>query len=292
MTASETQTWKTRNRQISLTVSEKAISPAQSLIFEHGPCNLSPLPHTNPLGPADKTIRLVEERVTTALITEGDVDWDPRLKDQLAAFAAASASMTNFIPNSELSLSSSPNSSFAPASADAITSPYGNDWDLTWFGSCGVSGEHFHPYADPTVPPRDKEHQLVNFKFGHEPFPSSARRDTQRLVSNVRKGVCTQAYAISLRGAERFSEVANGTDQMIDAYIGSKCGDGTLKCVAPWPQIFDDAKSTSSMNLPEGEKVGEPTGAKGDSVLEYSIRVNADRIRKGKGMEEWIRNWG
>ncbi len=79
---------------------------------------------------------------------------------------------------------------------------------------------------------------------------------------------------------------------MIDTYIGTKCGDGTLNCVAPWPQIFDDAKNTSSMNLPEGEKVGEPTGAKGDSVLEYSIRVNADRIRKGKGMEEWIRNWG
>ena len=229
----------------------------------------------------------------TTLITEGDVDWDPRLRDQLSAFATASASMTNFIPNSELSLSSSfsKTSPSSFSSTDSNTSPYGNDWDIIWFGSCGVSGEHHFPYADLTVAPKDKEHQLINFKFGHDAFPQSARQDNQRLVTNVRKGVCTQAYAISLRGAERMSEVANATDQMIDTYIGSKCGDGTLKCIAPWPQIFDDAKSTSSMNLPVGETVGEPKDAKGDSTLEYSIRVNADMIREGKGEEAWIRNW-
>lgn len=85
---------------------------------------------------------------------------------------------------------------------------------------------------------------------------------------------------------------ANATDQMIDTYIGTKCGDGSLKCVAPWPQIFDDAKSTSSMDLPKGEVVGEPQGAKGDSTLEYSIRVNDEKIRLGKGVEEWLPNWG
>lgn len=200
--------------------------------------------------------------------------------------------MTNFFPNTELFASSSLHTTSSTVSAEPGVSPYGNDWDLIWLGSCGVSGERFFPYADPTVPPHDKEHQLIRFKFGHDPFPSSARTSRQRLVTNVREGVCTQAYAISLRGAERMSAWANATDQMIDTYIGTKCGDGSLKCVAPWPQIFDDAKSTSSMDLPKGEVVGEPQGAKGDSTLEYSIRVNDEKIRLGKGVEEWLPNWG
>ena len=78
---------------------------------------------------------------------------------------------------------------------------------------------------------------------------------------------------------------------MVDHWLGLRCGDGGLKCVAPWPQIFDDAKSISSMDLAEGQERGEPTGAKGDSVLEYSIRVNAKAILEGEGMDQWVKNW-
>lgn len=142
------------------------------------------------------------------------------------------------------------------------------------------------------------------------------------MVVDVRKGVCTQAYAISLRGAKRLSKVAaKSVDQMIDTWIGSKCGDGTLRCVAPFPQIFDDAKryvtlpkcfvftswpegkeyqpltpkrdhSTSNVDLSENDQVGEPVDqGKAESVLQYSIRVNAEKVREGKGVEEWEWNW-
>lgn len=94
---------------------------------------------------------------------------------------------------------------------------------------------------------------------------------------------------------------AKEMDEMVDTWLGTKCGDGTLNCVAPWPQIFDDAKSASSSHGRDEEEKekgrkrsipkGEPNGPKWDSVLEYSMRVNADLIRAGGGMNEWVRNW-
>ena len=63
--------------------------------------------------------KVVAWNLSSALICEDDVDWDVRLKAQLADFSVASRKL----------------SGGAMSESDAVrssTSPYGQDWDLLW----------------------------------------------------------------------------------------------------------------------------------------------------------------
>lgn len=93
---------------------------------------------------------------------------------------------------------------------------------------------------------------------------------------------------MSLRGAIKLASLAVDMDAPVDVFLSHKCGNGTVKCVAPWPQIVCNTGDTPK----KGEHNGEAAERKKDGqVLQYSTKVNADKIREGKAMDEWQRNW-
>ncbi len=154
--------------------------------------------------------RIVEEGLESALIMEDDMDWDVRLKPQLERIALGSRSVLSGLPPI-----------LAPAAVAALTkpgppsSPYGDGWDVLWLGHCG---EHFpenlaenkgladndparaamsRKYAmanDLTVPPLDQLKGLVDFR---------AHGEHMRWVHVTAAPICTFAYALSQRGAQR-----------------------------------------------------------------------------------------
>lgn len=107
-------------------------------------------------------------------------------------------------------------------------------------------------------------------------------------MTNVRNALCTYTYALSLRGAIKLAKISVDMDIMVDVFISRKCGDGTLKCIAPWPAIICDDSDKSDMGDHKDEGLREPTGGR---ILQYSTRVNTERIGEGKGTEEWKSNW-
>lgn len=225
---------------------------------------------------------MVQNRITSALLGEGDIDWDPRVKTQLTNFAQASANLTNFVPNTNHPLA------YSPPPTGSNISPYGNDWDLLWLGHCGAEGDLFYTYSDEGAAPYHKEYQMIQAELGAVPFGKLDRLPEQRIVTNVRNALCMFAYAVSLRGAFKLADIAADMDAPVDLFLSRRCGDGTLKCVAPWPPIMCDGGHISNMGTHEGERNGRMTGGR---TLQYSARVNADRIREGKGIDDWQRNW-
>lgn len=85
---------------------------------------------------------VVDNNIETALILEDDVDWDVRIKPQMAAFAAEMRSMS--IRNHSL--------------REGPEYPYGTDWDILHLGASRIRGPNapfdkvFSLYADPDRP--------------------------------------------------------------------------------------------------------------------------------------------
>lgn len=154
----------------------------------------------------------MEENLDSALIMEDDMDWDVRLKPQLELAAAGARAILSSLPD-ELFPSERPSSSH-PASEPPI-SPYGDDWDLLWLGHCGEpfpedlsENEHLEDsdagfqamarkwtiLGDTTVPPLDRVTGIVDFKQ----YPEHSR-----WVHVTAAPICTFAYAVSRRGAQK-----------------------------------------------------------------------------------------
>ena len=82
-------------------------------------------------------------------------------------------------------------------------------------------------------------------------------------------------------------KLAEEANTIIDLYIGRKCDDGSLKCIATYPQIFSMAEGKSSM----GDASVLGTEGTGGKTLQYSTRVNAKYIQEGRPMRDWVRKW-
>lgn len=75
--------------------------------------------------------RIVDERLSSALLLSSDAVWDARIQLQLSAFRGAAQNLTN-----------SPNQSLRN-DVHPPDSPYGNDWDVLWLGHYGKNSEAF-----------------------------------------------------------------------------------------------------------------------------------------------------
>lgn len=226
------------------------------------------------------------ERINTALLTESDVDWDPRIRDQLSLFAVASANTSNTSPDSRALLSYIPFDN----QSDEHISPYGDDWDLLWIGHNGAYGNTFHSYTDPTAPPYDKEFEdMTPNVHGSIEFDHSARQEDERLAFYPQFGVGTQGYAISLWGAMKLVALSEKMDREVDVWIARRCADGSIKCISVWPQILADSQSPTNMGVPDDGLLSDEV--KGGRTIQYSTRKNVDALREGKGPEEWQANW-
>ncbi|KAF9632827.1 hypothetical protein BFW01_g3690 [Lasiodiplodia theobromae] len=131
---------------------------------------------------------IVEQNLSSALVLEGDVDWDIRIKQQMRDFARASRLLVQPLPGTtdsfldpsypEPQLGQSPQNFEVDkeTTSEPTTSPYGDvdRWDMLWLGHCGT---RFPKLSDKNAPlgrvviPNDEtvpEKQHIQMQFGND----------------------------------------------------------------------------------------------------------------------------
>ncbi|KAH9904390.1 hypothetical protein F4778DRAFT_61133 [Xylariomycetidae sp. FL2044] len=233
-------------------------------------------------GHMDVIRRIVEEDIQSALIMEDDVDWDVRLKSQLAPVAQGARYL---FPN-----------------LTELSSPYGSDWDILWLGHCGEifpevlpenEGKPEHPkYVmedDETVPPFDHITGLVDFQ---------KYREHTRWVHVSGGPICTFAYAVSQRGARKvlFDLSVDHLTGNYDNALAWLCRDGAsrnpdglrAKCVSVTPPIFHHHRPKGLITGDSDIQVVQDTSVREKGTTEnirWSARNNIQNLLMGREME-------
>lgn len=212
---------------------------------------------------------IVHSEVTTALVFEGDADWDVSLIAQMLELARG----TRYVMDEQ----------------DKNTfSPYGDEWDLLWIGHCGAGPA---PWTDKRyVIPNDPTAVPVGSRIAFG-MPEMSRWEGDGTLSRVIfpafAGTCTSSYAITLRGARkalyRLSMTPNS--HPVDIGLRTLCQDKDFgfKCVAPYPTIIGmyrpAGNSSAHSDIEDYDSITEVGIANG---LAFSTRVNLDRLLKGR----------
>ncbi len=279
--------------------------------------------------------RILQTNLETALILEDDADWDVRLPSQLQQFALAAQAFTHPLPRTGRTLAedhhpptSDPNTPLTNLPLFPTSpSPYGPSWDLLWLGHCGTDfplpstsdSNNNHDTTGPalrvtipqdmTVPPqkylRPHPFALLDQLAGEYP-PHT------RVVHAPRGAVCTQAYAVSRRGAGKLlwrfglGNVTAGWDLMVrdwcdgvfhedGGHDGEGGGDGKRRrgakrpvCVTVQPPLFSHyyGKGGGGSDIVpagggflKGEREMTP-------YVRRSVRLNLGRLVEGREAEE------
>ena len=212
---------------------------------------------------------IVRQNLGSGLVMEDDADWSIYLKDQLEHVAAGSQY-----------ISSTPH-------GVAPSSPYGDDWDLMWLGHCGstFSEKHRRRYVienDATVPP--PQHRSNNKA---PDFAGAGYDNTTRVVYTAGGGLCTQSYALSLRGARKI--LLHYTTRLnfspIDLGLHALCHEqiSNFKCVAVFPQLWGSHRTAGYTS--RDSDISKQNAGKGsfrDQAMTFnivhSVRLNSERI--------------
>ncbi|KAH9823743.1 glycosyltransferase family 25 protein [Teratosphaeria destructans] len=257
-------------------------------------------------------LKMVTEGISTALILEDDADWDIRIKSQMRDYARASQLLLQPLRNTTdqyldptFPRPSSENdkpSSFYVGRDDnritkATTSPYGDAerWDMHWLGHCGVR----FPYAQDEVQPLARAVILndstvtnpahLTMQFGDQQLLEQYPPHT-RAVSRGWGGVCTQAYAISNRGARKIlwemglKEFNAPTDIMLRQMCDGVDGRRQMRCLFPQPALFLQHRPRGNVAHESSIEDGKNTGYVEKAVtpnLRLSTMVNLERLAFG-----------
>ncbi|KAF1956391.1 hypothetical protein CC80DRAFT_563217 [Byssothecium circinans] len=216
--------------------------------------------------------QVIEQNLTTALITEDDVDWDIRIRQNLQRFALASRfltkekdskrnldtefpienkhnpetpdtgfhilntpSITPNLPSLPLSAIYKPTTHQTPTSS---TSPYGNpsNWDILWLGHCGAN---FPRPLSPNTPKNPPTTTPANIILTH---PNDATvPTTHHLKAHPFQGTL-DALALAYPPHTRVFHRATGGTLCTVAYAVSQRGARRLLHqfgVQGWNGIFD-----------------------------------------------------
>lgn len=235
--------------------------------------------------------RVVESGLTTALIIEDDVDWDIRLKRQLQDFAVASRYI--------LSDKVKPGFTDLKDAAESLGtahSPYGDGWDVLWFGHCGMDLADANNAAvlhhdDETVAP-------IKDQKSWDPNASSPLKDLPehtRVVSAVSQGTCSLAYAVSRNAAKKmlFNLGLRRLNMPFDLMLRDWCqGETGLpgyipKCFTVLPQLFDHHRRVGPQDIDSdiSDKVHGSVGGYRDTLytlnIRQSVRMNMENLLMG-----------
>lgn len=231
--------------------------------------------------------RMIEEKITTALIMESDADWDMRIHDILPGVATGAKEIADFT----LPYPSHPRDLKQPIPE---VSPYGDNWDVLWIGHCGSKPDgtgRVYYYDDPTVPPKSNEYSFAGSPRDEQHPPGT------RVVFEQDLTICTSAYAISLKGAVKLGKFLEKSNLNIDIRMEDLCkNEPSLMCLGVWPQVITAAPSQSNIKHPEGEKAPGSTDEKDNGItpgpaLQFSARRNAELASKGVGQDMWLKEW-
>lgn len=228
--------------------------------------------------------RIVNQRLSSALVMEDDADWDISLKSQLSHFAQGSQFITA--------------NTTTPTPSPPPHSPYGDDWDLLWLGHCGAdilqsSPRRFLVENDPTVPPPHGR-----FNVASSPNMEAEGHDNHtRIVFRAQRGLCLYAYALSYRGARKLlrNQASMTKFAPIDIGISDWCEqDPDVKCLAPFPQIIDTHKPAGRLSRDSdiGDFSAKESRGKGFTWnIAKSVRLNVDVLLDGGGEGEVESQW-
>ena len=179
-------------------------------------------------------------------------------------------------------------------------SPYGDEWDLFWLGHCGSGPDTNDPRRflvknDPTVTPYSHR-----FEIGYvDPSMKVDRPDDQphqRYDSHTRihfiqtRGLCTYAFALSLRGAQKILyymsvKLWHGA---FDLGLEDMCRDRSrnFTCLSVYPQIVDSHRGAGNVKGDSDLSEGKAEGVRKDKdIFTYNIvtstRQNVDALMNG-----------
>jgi len=205
---------------------------------------------------------MVQHNINSALILEDDADFDVRLHMELDAFASASRSLVQ--PRTAATYAMSETFEIPlnnlPETAPPTTSPYGDNWDILWLGHCGANARRrsasqpiIYSYNDSTVSDPSYIHTVLGMYNGlinHHP-PHT------RLYDLTNTGICSQAIAVSLRGAKRLLHEASmerrmeAMDYVLNDFCGNKYsvvnGGDNHVCITTQPSMFTQFKAAGDM---------------------------------------------
>lgn len=217
---------------------------------------------------------IIENRLSTALVLEDDVDWDYHIKDQVEAIATAFRGLQRN----------------ATRLADH-NSPYGNSWDVLWLGHCRAGPQEHEEiiYAisnDLTVPPVSKRHS----KWTNFHIPDVAVQNDTRVAFKVQRGTCTFGYAVTRQGAQKivtglsFAGNAQPFDSaMNDLFRGAI--KPTIQAYAVYPPIFSSHRFAGPIakdsDISDFSKAGEARHGEYTWDIVFSVVQNAQRLLSG-----------
>ncbi|KAL9081935.1 MAG: hypothetical protein Q9159_006876 [Coniocarpon cinnabarinum] len=248
---------------------------------------------------------VVKNNLSSALILEDDVDWDVRIKPQLAAFAMGSRALTQPLTGggyidptlstrasaddvSPLNYDLTPGN--APTTTQPVLSPFGDNWDVLWLGHCGVR----FPAPGQTIPKGryiiEDDKTVPNFKVRNTIHDEVRQqyKDHTRAIHHAMGPICTFAYAVSQRGARRILKEI-GIDSFhgpFDNVMAAFCDRHT--CITSQPQYFSHWRPRGSENRDSDINAGSDAfREKGHSVnIRQSVKLNALRIIDGSNVLE------
>jgi len=204
--------------------------------------------------------KMVENRISSALILEDDADWDVSIKTQMAEFARGTRWLTN--------------------TTGPSYSPYGEGWDILWIGHCSAHSHHSDPRRwvirkDLTVPPPSERGSMLQpYDLGY--WEGAPNFDTQtRIIYKAGYGFCFAGWALSLRGAEKILYQLSMLpyELHVDLGVAEMCAHGTynITCLAPFPAYVGVSKPAGNSSRGSDIVDGNGQGRAGD----LSARDNA-----------------
>jgi len=222
---------------------------------------------------------MVANNIATALIFEDDADWDVGIRAQMRELAKG----TRWLGNSTTKVVEQ-------------DSPFGDDWDILWVGHCstksGYDPRRWVIPHDPTVVP--PEYRRYHDKPDMQPWETGLDANNQtRIIFVPTWGVCTTAYAVSIRGAMKllYHQSLSKFNMAIDMGLGVMCANpaaaSDFRCIAPYPAMIGlsrpagDIFKFSDINTGafDGVQASEESRSEG---LVFSVHQNIDRLIAGQ----------
>jgi hypothetical protein len=246
---------------------------------------------------------MIEDDVATAFIMEDDGDWDLRLKDQLTQFAVASRALGQHVARSSAYADPARSSqkpmqeshvqfdfNNLPRTEQPKHSPYGDHWDLLWFGHCASRFPNRERdstqtgrvvlQSDPSV----VQMQQYSRGFGSDEWEHEYENHT-RVFHHTAENACTSAYAITQNTARRmlyqFSIVENlgPIDMQMRKWCDGLSGYNVHNCYTTTPTYFEQwrARGNSNAHSDISDFDGYTDHAFSPNIR-YSVKLNLERL--------------
>ena len=201
------------------------------------------------------------------MILEDDADWDIHLKSQLNDFAHG----TRFLQDQ--------------SSTDQTHSPYGDGWDVLWLGHCHdtideIDQRTYVIQDDPTVP-------SFNQLRLNNPELLAQWPEHSRVVHVVGSPICTYAYAVSYRGAQKilYGLSVKELRGLFDNALSWWCTDKSqnARCLDAHPAYFSQHKFVGGVGKNSDNNPSISAQEKAETRnIRFSTRLNMENLLTGK----------